>query len=41
VACNFNCFIETEGLLQVTGSHVAAPTLVVSLQDRVVVTTDH
>ena len=23
VACNFNCFVEAEGLFKVTGSHIA------------------
>jgi len=43
VACNFNCLIETEGLLKVTGSHVHCKSGNVSekVQDRDVVITDH
>jgi len=43
VAFNFNCVVETEGLLKVTGSHVhcACSNISETVQDKDVVTTDH
>jgi len=44
MACNFNCLIETEGLLKVTGSHVVhceSGNISETVRDRDVVTTDH
>jgi len=45
VACNFNSLVETEGRLKVTGSHVGLHStcgnISETLQDRVIVTTDH
>jgi len=43
MACNFNCFINTEGLSKVTGSHVHCKIgfILEVVQDRDVVTTDH
>jgi len=43
VAWNFNCHIETEGLLKVTGSHVQYKSGNISetVQDTDVVTIDH
>jgi len=43
VACNLDCFIETEGLSKVTGSNVHGKSGNISetVQDREVVTTDH
>jgi len=41
MACNFNCCIETEGILKVTGSRVHNTTSSITKTDRNVVTTDH
>ena len=43
MTCNFNCRIETEGLLKVTGSYVHRKrgNRSETVQDRNVVTTDH
>ena len=43
VACNFNCLIETDGLLKVSGSHVRrkCSNIAETVPDRDVVTTDH
>ena len=38
-ACNFNGRIESEGLLEVTDSHVQCKSQI--MQDRDIVTTDH
>ena len=43
VACNFNCFIENEELLKVTGSHVHSKfgNISETVHDRSIDTTDH
>ena len=43
MSCNFNCLVETEGLLKVTGSHVHCKTGKRSetVQDTDIVTVDH
>jgi len=43
VACNFNCCIEAEGHLKVTGSQVQCKcgNFSETVQDRDVVTSDH
>ena len=43
VACNFNCLIETGGLLTVTGSrvHNESGNISKTVQDRDTVTADH
>jgi len=43
VACNFNCLIESEELLKITGSRVNCKSGNISgtVQDRDVLTTDH
>ena len=43
VACNFNCVIESEELLKVTGSHVHCKSGNISetVHDEGFVTTDH
>jgi len=34
VACNFNCLMENEGLLKVTGSHCKSGNIPETVQDR-------
>jgi len=43
VACNFSCFIETEGVCKVSGTDVNCKSGNISetVQDRDVITTDH
>jgi len=43
MACDFNCLVETEGLLKVTDSHVHCKcgSVSESVQDTDVVTTGH
>jgi len=43
VACNVNCFLETEGLLKVIASHVHCKcgNTLETVQDGVTVTTNH
>jgi len=43
VACSFNCIVESEGLLKVTGSYLRCKcgNILETVPDRAVVTTDH
>jgi len=43
MTCNFNCLIETDGLVKVKGSHIHCKSgnILEVVQHRYVVTTDH